>query len=439
MEYVTQEKICVEQKPVEVYGVSDVVVVGGGVAGVSAAIAAARSGKKVTLVEKSCILGGLATLGHVCVYLPLDDGVGNKVFGGLAEELLHVCIKRSYNTLAPEWKKGIMRVENPSARYRTHFNIPAAVFSLDEIMEQEKVTVLYDAVFSEPIMEDGYCKGVTLETKQGRVALLAGMVVDASGDADVFYRAGAACEEKKSIVSHWCYELCPDVMQAGLDSGKIINTLRMRWLGLRPDVDNSNSELTHFYGTTIEGVNGYLGVSRKLARDYLDQNDGPDYAMISMPYMAQFRMTRRILGIKELDMSSADQHQEDSVGCVCSALACPAPVYELPYGALLDPNLKNIAAAGRIIAAGGTGWEMMRLIPACVFTGQVAGTAAALALEQGVSLQDIDISVLQERLAQTGVLIHMPEYLKGNKNRKTTDNPKYSADPLIKADALSYH
>ena len=101
----TQEKICVEQKPVEVYGVSDVVVVGGGVAGVSAAIAAARSGKKVTLVEKSCILGGLATLGHVCVYLPLDDGVGNKVFGGLAEELLHVCIKRSYNTLAPEWKK----------------------------------------------------------------------------------------------------------------------------------------------------------------------------------------------------------------------------------------------------------------------------------------------------------------------------------------------
>ena len=52
----TQEKICVEQKPVEVYGVSDVVVVGGGVAGVSAAIAAARSGKKVTLVEKSCIL-----------------------------------------------------------------------------------------------------------------------------------------------------------------------------------------------------------------------------------------------------------------------------------------------------------------------------------------------------------------------------------------------
>lgn len=435
----TENTICIQPAEIQIYDTTDVVVVGGGVAGIGAAIAAARNGKKVTLVEKSCILGGLATLGHVCVYLPLDDGVGNKVFGGLAEELLHVCIKRSYNTLSPEWQKGTMRVEKPSARYRTHFNIPAAVFSLDEIMEQEGVTVIYDAVFSEPIMEGSRCKGVVLETKQGRVALMTGMVVDASGDADVFYRAGAECEEQKSIVSHWCYELRPDVMRAGLESGKIINTLRLRWLGLRPDVDNSSSELSHFYGTTIEGVNGYLNLSRKLARNYLDQNDAPDYAMISLPYMAQFRMTRRIRGMKELDMTAADQFQNDSVGCVCSALACPAPVYELPYGTLLDPKLENIAAAGRIIAAGGAGWEMMRLIPAAVFTGQVAGTATALALEQGTTLQEVDLTVLQNRLAETGVLIHIPDYMQGNKNRNKTDNPKYLADPLIKADALSYH
>ena len=105
----------------------------------------------------------------------------------------------------------------------------------------------------------------------------------------------------------------------------------------------------------------------------------------------------------------------------------------------MDPKLENIAAAGRIIAAGGAGWEMMRLIPACVFTGQAAGTAAALALEQGVSLQNVDMAVLQERLAGTGVLIHIPDYLKGNQNRNVTENPKYMADPLIKADALSYH
>lgn len=431
--------IQLQPESLEVYASADVVVIGAGIAGISAALAAARAGKQVVLVEKGSIPGGLTTLGHVCVYLPLDDGVGNKVFGGQSEELLHVCIKRSYNTLAPEWTPGVLRVEKPTARYRTHFNIPAAVFSWEELLEKEGVTTIYDAVFSQPIMDGRRCTGVVLETKQGRVALMAKMVVDASGDADVFARAGAPCVEQKSIVSHWFYELIPEVMRAGLDTGKIINTLRMRWLGLRPDVDNANSELTHFYGTTIEGVNGYLQLSRKLARDYLDKHDAPDYAMISMPYMAQFRMTRRILGVTELDMGTADQHREDSVGCVCSALACPAPVYELPYGTLLSPALDNVAAAGRIIAAGGAGWEMMRLIPACAFTGQVAGTAAALALDQGVNLQEVDLPALRTHLERTGVLLHIPEYMKGNKNRHTIDNPKYLADPLIKADSLSYH
>lgn len=435
----TPKSIKLPEREVEVYASTDVLVVGGGMGGIGAAVCAARNGMKVTLVEKGGILGGLATLGHVCVYLPLDDGMGNKVFGGFSEELLHICIKRSYNTLPSEWKMGIDRVENPTGRYRTHFNIPAAVFSFDEMMEKEGVDVIYDAVFSEPIMDGGVCTGAILETKQGRVAIMTKAVIDASGDADVFYRAGAKCTEQKSIVSHWCYELRPDIMKKGLETGKIINTMRLRWLGLRPDVDNTNSELTHFYGTTIDGVNGYLKLSRKIARDYLDANDSPEYAMISMPYIAQFRMSRRILGDRELDMATYDQHQEDSVGVVCSSLACPAPVYELPYGTLTAPGIDNIIAAGRIIAAGGAGWEMMRLIPQCVFTGQVAGTAAAMAVKAGKAMREVDIKALQKDLEDTGVIIHVPDRMKGNKNTNITDRPKYIADPLILADALSYH
>ena len=431
--------IQLQPESVEVYASADILVIGAGIAGISAALAGARAGKKVIMVEKAAVPGGLATLGHVCVYLPLDDGVGNKVFGGQAEELFHVCIKRSYNTLSDEWKPGVMRVEHPTTRYRKHFNIPAAIFSWEELLEKEGVTTIYDAVFSQPIMDGRRCTGAILETKQGRVAIMAKMVVDASGDADVFARAGAPCTQQKSIVSHWFYELIPEVMRSGLETGKIINTMRLRWLGLRPDADNTNSELTRFYGTTIEGVNGYLHLSRQLAREYLDQHDAPDYAMITMPYMPQFRMTRRILGVTELDMDAVDQYREDSVGCVCCSYAYPAPVYELPYGTLLSPALDNVAAAGRIIAAGGAGWEMMRLIPACAFTGQVAGTAAALALDQGVRLQEIDLSVLRAQLERTGVILHIPDYMKGNKNRRTIDNPKYLADPLVKTDALSYH
>ena len=435
-----EQTVALSPRQVDVYGNTDVLVIGGGVAGIGAAVAAARNGKQVTIVEKSCILGGLATLGHVCVYLPLDDGVGNKVYGGLAEELLHVSIKRSYNTLAPEWKNGTMRVEKPSGRYRTHFNIPAAVFSFDELMEQEGIRVIYDAVFSEPIMDGGVCRGAILETKQGRVAYLAKMVVDASGDADVLYRAGADCVTQKSIVSHWCYELDLKTMEKGIATGKVLETMRLRWLGLRPDADNVKSELTEFYGTTIDGVNGYLQLSRRLGREYLDKRDGPDYAMLTLPYMPQFRMTRRIKGMKEMGYDAPDVSREDSVGCVCTCYAYPAPVFEFPYGALLDAKLPNIAAAGRVVAAAsGKAWEMMRLIPPCVFTGQVAGTAAAMALDAGISLQEVSIPALQEKLADTGVLIHIPDYMKGNVNQRRVDNPKYLADPLVCSDAVAYH
>ena len=92
------------QKEIPVVKETDVIVVGGGLAGVAASVAAAREGMKVTLIEKTIMLGGLATAGHVCVYLPIDDGAGHKVYGGLAEELLHICIKYSYDNLPDEWR-----------------------------------------------------------------------------------------------------------------------------------------------------------------------------------------------------------------------------------------------------------------------------------------------------------------------------------------------
>ena len=145
-------KVPVPAKEVPVYREADVVVVGGGVAGIAAAVAAARKGKKVILLEKNAALGGLATLGHVCIYLPLDDGAGNKVFKGLAEELLYTTIKYGYNNLDACWGKDVERVEQPTDRYQTHFNIPAAVFAFDELCEEEKIETIFDVVFSEPIL-----------------------------------------------------------------------------------------------------------------------------------------------------------------------------------------------------------------------------------------------------------------------------------------------
>ena len=170
-----------EQRNIEVVSESDVVVVGGGLAGVSAAVAAARNGASVTLLEKSCVLGGLATLGHVCVYMPLDDGQGHRIHGGLVEELLRVCIRYGYNTIPDCWKDGDpVPSEAIGKRYQSIFNIPACIMALDEYMKDEGVNVVFDTSFCAPIMEGDRCKGVIVENKSGRTAYLAKMVVDAS-------------------------------------------------------------------------------------------------------------------------------------------------------------------------------------------------------------------------------------------------------------------
>ena len=124
------DEFVIAKQTVPVVKNCDVVVVGGGIAGISAAASAARNGMHVVLIEKSVVLGGLATLGNVCIYLALCDGCGNKVYGGLAEELLHETIRYGYDNLPDCWRGRPFRLEAPAGRYRTQFNVPAAILPL---------------------------------------------------------------------------------------------------------------------------------------------------------------------------------------------------------------------------------------------------------------------------------------------------------------------
>lgn len=417
------DKITIKEQNIPVVKESDVVVVGGGLAGVAAAVAARRQGASVTLIEKSIVLGGLATLGHVCIYLPIDDGNGHKVYGGLAEELLHVCIKYSYDNLPEEWKDKAESAPVEAGRYQTNFNIPAAVLALDEFVENEGIDVVFDTVFSEPIMEGNTIKGIIVENKSGRTAYMGKMFVDASGDADLVYRAGAETETKKTIVSHWFHELDFNIMKRGIDKNSMLHATPLRWLGLVPSgqAGDENEDLT-CDGTTSEGVNQYIKLSRGLALDFLKEHQSDDFCMISMPFMPQFRMTRRLVGNKELDVSG-EIHEDHSIGCVIASLDKPAVVYEYPYEGLITDKVSNVLAAGRMASASGRGWAIMRFIPACVLTGEACGTAAALAIKNGTTLQDLDIKQLQDTLEKNGVKLHRKPECEGNINLPKAPRP----------------
>jgi hypothetical protein len=392
-----------EKLTTKVCGEYDVIVVGGGVAGVAAALAASRQDAKTLLLEKQVVLGGLATAGHIAIYLPLCDGMGNKVIGGIAEELLWESIRYGGGNLPPEWAGRPARVATQK-RYQTDFNVPAFVLALDRVVGEAGVDLLFDTIFCAPIMENGRCKAVIVENKSGRQAYLCRAVVDATGDADVLSRSGAPCAEQDNMLTYWSYCLTEDSLQHAVAQQSVQDLLKLFFIG-----GHTGSGLPEgspkYYGTDVRQITEFLLKCRKLALNELVRRGMDKLVFASFPSMPLFRTTRRIEGEYVLGPKDLSLHFEDSVACVGDWRQA-GPVYEIPYRALYSEKASNILAAGRNISAVGDTWEVTRVIPVAAVTGQAAGIAAALIGESGCTAGEVDISRLQQILVSDGVLIH---------------------------------
>jgi hypothetical protein len=392
-----------EKLTTEVCGEYDVIVVGSGVAGVAAALAAARHGAKTLLLEKQVVLGGLATAGHIMIYLPLCDGMGNKVIGGIAEELLWESIRYGGGNLPLEWE-GRPDHAATSKRYQTEFNVPAFVLALDRVIGKAGVDLLLDTVFCVPVMEEGRCRGVIVENKSGRQAYLCRAVVDATGDADVLARVGASCVEQDNFLAYWSYCLAEDSLQTALAQQNVKNLLKLFRIGSMTGGGLPEGSLK-YYGTDVRQVTEYLLKCRELALEELIKRGMDKLVLASFPSMAQFRTTRRLEGEYVLKAEDVNRRFEDSVGCVGDSLKA-GPVYEIPYRALYSNKVANVFAAGRNIASAGYAWEVTRVIPVAAATGQAAGTAAALISENSCAVAEVNISELQRVLTEDGIFIH---------------------------------
>jgi hypothetical protein len=396
-------KYITENLTTEVCGAYDVVVAGGGVAGVAAALAAARHGAKTLLLEKQVVLGGLATAGHIVTFLPLCDGMGNKVIGGIAEELLWESIRYGGGNLPPEWESKPGRIVT-SKRYMTEFNAPAFVLALDRMIGEAGVDLLLDTVFCAPVMEKGRCKAVIVENKSGRQAYLCRAVVDATGDADVLARVGAPCAVQDNMLTYWAYCLTEDSLHTSLTRQSLKDLLKLFFIG-----DHRGGGLPEgspkYHGTDVRQITEYLLKCRELAFNELIGRGMDKLVFTSFPSMAQFRTTRRLEGEYVLGSANMYEHFEDSIGCVGDWRQA-GPVYEIPYRALYSSKVTNVFAAGRNISSAREAWEITRVIPVVASTGQAAGTAAALISECSCAAGEVNIQRLQQILAEDGVLVH---------------------------------
>lgn len=385
----------------------DVVVVGGGTAGVAAALAAARNGARTALLEKEYGLGGLATLGNVLVYLPICDGMGNQVIGGLGEELLIRSVAdlrvrdkvMGWQPVPSCWQPGGDLEERKSKRYDSRFNPYSFQMELEVMVAEAGVDLWYDTRLCGCLRQADRITHLIVENKDGRSAMACATVVDASGDADVCALAGEQTESLDSnVLAGWHYLL---------KDGQLSLRAWTKKFNVVPTREGAEGPL--FAGDRARDVTAQMLGSRALIREHIAGLRAADpeaeihpFALGSIP---SFRMTRRLVSSYSLTRDDDHRWFDDCIG-MTGDWRLRGPIFCVPLRSLWGEANHNLLAAGRCMSADITAWDVTRAIPACVMTGEAAGTAAAMAAaETAGDVHALPTEAIQQRLReQRGIL-----------------------------------
>ncbi len=364
---------------------TDVLVVGGGCAGVMAAISARRAGARVTLVERYGYCGGLWTGGLVLIVLGMYAG-DVKCLRGIGDELM----KRLAET-----KPGVLNY-TPG---RDATPDPEAVkYLMNEMLREAGVDVLYHAWANNAIMDGPTVKGVVFQSKSGCKAVTAKVVIDATGDGDIFGAAGAAH-------TRHLYKIGLVHRRGNIPQGKKLGGAtpipNVRWVNMRGRVGD---------GLNIETLSKMeMDYRQKIWEDILKIQQDADcegvFVLETAPQIG-VRATRTLAGTHEL--TYADYRDEKKfkdvigVGGRYSTVKGECP---MPYGILVPEKVDNLLTAGRCVSADSTMVGYTRIIVPCLLTGHAAGAAAGLAVADKCSPRNNDVHKLQELLRKQGAYL----------------------------------
>ncbi len=369
---------------------TDVLVVGGGPAGVCAAIAARRAGADVTLVERYGHFGGLWTGGLVLLVIGHIVKGGQQVCQGIGEEIMRRLDKLD----------GAIVNRRPGVAPTV--DAEAVKYLMVEMIEEAGVKVYLHCWGVDAIVTGNQVQGAVFESKSGRQAIVSKVVVDATGDGDIFAMAGAEYERRShnvGLVSRIANLDRVDTSHntAGTEPrhlGNITPVPGVNWVNMHgPEVDGLDVEVL----TRME-MNHRKFIWRNIQRTRSIPGYEQVYLTETAPQLG-VRITRAVKGVNTITLQDlkAGTTYPDVIGVGGAAGAEHGP-WQIPYGALVPAATENVLAAGRCVSAEMRMADLVRLIPNCFVTGHAAGVGAAVAVRDGCTPRDVDVAEVQKIL-----------------------------------------
>lgn len=423
-----------ESENVPVAATSDVVVVGGGAAGVSAAVSAAKNGCSVTLLERYHHLGGMASGGMVLVLDDMVNGSEITVSGIVAEFIGRMEREGMAVTPPPEDRYASDEMYRKWARWGVHdFHQPkkpqpivyATAFDPDawkrtslDLVREHDINLRLHSMFSDAIVEDGVIKGVVCQTKLGRQAIRGDVVIDTTGDLDVACAAGAEFTKGQYIVTtvfrlanvdtdeaiRFEYEEPEAFAKINREARRIIGgAWEMWWLKTPiPGVVWCNCpHMPGYDGISVEDLTRaeYEGRQRMMGLFDFVRKNLPGFQKSNMLGAAEqvgVRTTRLLKGeyVVTKDDVVTRRYFADTV--------CRGRDYYTPYRALLPTKVDQLIVAGRHYSAEPEAQKRSREIPPCMAQGEAAGIAAAIALDKDLTLREVDYKDIQTAMRAQG-------------------------------------
>lgn len=386
-----------------VFHTADVVVVGGGPAGFAAAVAAARTGAKVALVERYGSLGGLFTNGMVLIVLAtsLRDRASGKwslVTRGICEEFMQRAGAFGTDFCRPAANTC------PKNQWLPTIDPECAKYLMDEMVAESKVDMFFHCWGVDVIQDGDKVQGVVFESKEGRKAILAKQVVDCTGDADLLFKAGGEYHQVSGSITtvfRWgnMDTIVPPAGEPAFPTRGNEGNPDARWGGRSMNTAN---------GLSVKDLSRIEVSQRRENWEYVQKMRAtPGWEKVYTTNSASqigVRQTRLIdaeyvIGRKEIAEGLAF---DDTIGW-CGHDG-PHAAFPVCYRQILPKRIDNLLCAGRCLGKGDT-IDTFRLIAPCFVTGQAAGTAAALAALKGVTPRALDRSLLQKTLRDQNVYL----------------------------------